>query len=135
MLQRVILRPNIDDDVVEEMKRVIEFQWMDIVSEILLSEGLSLAGYGTLNSNVNSNANSNESESETIRGAQEQFQLQQLGKPQFCKSKEKNKNCKSTKIATLKVFNMKSSKCVSFLCSELNTKYSSFFVCHNTFVS
>lgn len=46
MLQDVILNPNINDQVVEDMKRVIEFQWMDIIPEILVSEGLQKAAYG-----------------------------------------------------------------------------------------
>jgi hypothetical protein len=46
MLQDAILNPNINEQVVEEMKRVIEFQWMDIIPEILLTEGLQNAAYG-----------------------------------------------------------------------------------------
>ncbi len=59
MLQDVIFNPNINEHVVDEMKKVIEFQWMDIIPEILLSEGLQFAAYGN---------------------------LQQLGQSHFCKS-------------------------------------------------
>ncbi len=65
MLQDVVLHPYIDDAVVEEMKRVIEFQWMDMVPEILLSEGLQIAAYGPMEGNNSS--------------------PQQLGKYHFCK--------------------------------------------------
>ena len=67
MLQDVVLHPSIDDQVVEDMKRVIEFQWMDIMPEILLSEGLQMAGYGHHNDN----------------GLHQQ--QQQLGRAHFCK--------------------------------------------------
>ena len=34
----------------DEMKRIIEFQWMDIMPEILVCEGLQIAGYGLVDS-------------------------------------------------------------------------------------
>lgn len=61
LLRDVILEPRLDDLTVEEMKRVIEFQWMDMVPEMVLSEGLQLAGYSP------------------IKG-----EIQQLGKPHLC---------------------------------------------------
>lgn len=55
--------PTIETAEVEEMKQVIEFQLMDAMPQILLGEGLQLAGYGPLDGG---NA------------------LQQLGRPHFC---------------------------------------------------
>lgn len=68
MLQDVVLNPLLSDDVVEDMKRVIEFQWMDIVPDIILTEGLQMAAYGDIGANSNGDG-----------------ELQQLGKPHFCK--------------------------------------------------
>jgi hypothetical protein len=65
MLQDVVLNPDLNDDVLEEMKKVIEFQWMDIMPEILTSEGLHMAAYGPLVGQMN--------------------QQQQLGKSHLCK--------------------------------------------------
>lgn len=62
LLKDAVLEPRLTDDAVQEMKRVIEFQWMDIVPELLLGEGLQIAGYGPL----------------------EDGALQQLGKSHFC---------------------------------------------------
>jgi hypothetical protein len=61
MLQQAILHPHLNDDIVNDMKRVIEFQWMDIMPEVLLSEGLQFAAYAGPDN--------------------------QLGKPHFCKSR------------------------------------------------
>ena len=74
MLQDVVLKPKIDDVVVDEMKRVIEFQWMDMMPEILVSEGLQIAAYGPYNDGG---------------GLQQQ---QQLGKYHFCKFSISKKN-------------------------------------------
>jgi processing peptidase subunit alpha len=48
------------------MKRVIEFQWMDMVPEVVLGEGLQIAGYGPLSK-----------DGQTMED-------QQLGKSHFC---------------------------------------------------
>lgn len=56
-----ILRPRIEEADVEAMKRVIEFQHMDMLPEVKLGEGLQIAGYGSIDGEV-----------------------QQLGRPHFC---------------------------------------------------
>eukprot|EP01083_Nonionella_stella_P003883 11172_1 len=48
MLTDAILEPRLDDATVEEMKRVVEFQWMDMVPEVVVGEGLQIAGYGPM---------------------------------------------------------------------------------------
>lgn len=62
LLKDAVLEPRLTEDAVQEMKRVIEFQWMDIVPELLLGEGLQIAGYGPLSDGM----------------------PQQLGKSHFC---------------------------------------------------
>lgn len=62
LLKDAVLEPRLTEEAVQEMKRVIEFQWMDIVPELLLGEGLQIAGYGPLSDGV----------------------PQQLGKSHFC---------------------------------------------------
>jgi len=66
MLKDVVLQPRLDDGTVEDMKRVIEFQWMDMVPEVVLGEGLQIAGYGPLSKDGNT------------------MEDQQLGKSHFC---------------------------------------------------
>jgi processing peptidase subunit alpha len=70
LLRDVILEPRLDADLVEEMKRVVEFQWMDMVPEVVLGEGLQIAGYGPKKGKDSENANANV--------------IQQLGKSHFC---------------------------------------------------
>lgn len=49
LLKDVVLDPRLDNETVEEMKRVVEFQWMDIVPELVLGEGLQKGAYAPLN--------------------------------------------------------------------------------------
>lgn len=63
MLRDIVLEPRLDDLKIEEMKRVVEFQWMDMVPEVVLGEGLQIAGYGPKDDNGT---------------------MQQLGKSHFC---------------------------------------------------
>lgn len=56
-----ILRPRIEEADVEGMKRVIEFQHLDMLPEVKLGEGLQVAGYGPIDG-----------------------EIQQLGRPHFC---------------------------------------------------
>ena len=56
-----ILRPKIDDAEVVELKRVIEFQHLDMLPEVKLGEGLQISGYGPIDGKE-----------------------QQLGRPHFC---------------------------------------------------
>ena len=65
LLSDIILRPNITDLDVENVKKMVEYQWLDMAPEVLLGEGLQLAAYGVLGSG----------------------QEQQLGKTHFCKFK------------------------------------------------
>jgi processing peptidase subunit alpha len=67
MLKDVVLHPRLDDGTVEDMKRVIEFQWMDMVPEVVLGEGLQIAGYGARS-----------------KDGQTEEEQQQLGKSHFC---------------------------------------------------
>jgi len=48
MMKDAILNPSINEMAVQEVKRIIEFQWMDIMPEILLNEGLQVAAYGPI---------------------------------------------------------------------------------------
>ncbi len=66
MLRDIVLEPQIDDFTVDEMKRVVEFQWMDMVPEVVLGEGLQIAGYGPRPNNDGT------------------MTIQQLGKSHFC---------------------------------------------------
>ena len=63
LLSETIKCPLIENVEVEEMKQVIQFQLMDMMPQILMGEGLQIAGYGPL------------------EGAK---LLQQLGRPHFC---------------------------------------------------
>ena len=56
-----ILRPRIEEADVEGVKRVIEFQHLDMLPEVKLGEGLQVAGYGPIDG-----------------------EIQQLGRPHFC---------------------------------------------------
>jgi processing peptidase subunit alpha len=67
MLKDVVLQPRLDDKTVEDMKRVIEFQWMDMVPEVVLGEGLQIAGYGVIS-----------------KDGLVPMEEQQLGKSHFC---------------------------------------------------
>jgi processing peptidase subunit alpha len=58
LLSEVILSPKILDEEVVYSKRAMEYQWMDIMPEMLLTEVLQQAAYGN---------------------------SQQLGKPHLCK--------------------------------------------------
>ena len=48
MLADTIKCPLVDDDEVEEMKRTMEFQMMDVAPQVQMGEGLQMAGYGPL---------------------------------------------------------------------------------------
>jgi len=63
LLGETIKCPMIEEMEVEEMKQVIQFQTMDVMPQILMGEGLQLAGYGSLDGGKT---------------------LQQLGRPHFC---------------------------------------------------
>jgi processing peptidase subunit alpha len=65
LLKDVVLDPRLDNETVEEMKRVVEFQWMDIVPELVLGEGLQRGSYSPLDG-----------------------EMQQLGKSHFCPLEE-----------------------------------------------
>jgi len=60
-LGETIKCPMIKEAKVEEMKQVIQFQMMDMMPQILMGEGLQMAGYGKMDG-----------------------KLQQLGRPHFC---------------------------------------------------
>ena len=68
MLAETIKCPLIDDDEVEEMKRTMEYQMMDVLPQVLMGEGLQAAGYGPLPPMVGGGA----------------ARIQQLGRPHFC---------------------------------------------------
>jgi len=65
LLGEAILNPRLDDIEVEESKKVIEWQWMDMIPEAKLGEGLQIAGFGP------------------IKKEDKKYQ-QQLGMPHFC---------------------------------------------------
>ena len=62
ILGETIKCPMIEEIEVQEMKQVIEFQIMDMMPQILMGEGLQMAGYGPIDGK----------------------KLQQLGRPHFC---------------------------------------------------
>jgi len=64
LLGEAILNPRLDDIEVEESKKVIEWQWMDMIPETKLGEGLQIAGFGPVEKKKNI--------------------YQQLGMPHFC---------------------------------------------------
>lgn len=49
LLRDVVLEPRLDDETVDMMKRTMEFQWMEVIPELVLGEGLQVAGYGPIN--------------------------------------------------------------------------------------
>lgn len=61
LLRQALLEPRLMEHELEEIKKIVEYQWMDIMPEMRLGEGLHMAAYGELNG-----------------------QLQQLGRPHFC---------------------------------------------------
>lgn len=69
MLADTIKCPLVDDDEVEEMKRTMEFQMMDVAPQVQMGEGLQMAGYGPL---------------PPIGGGEGAPRVQQLGRPHFC---------------------------------------------------
>ena len=56
------------EEQLDQVKRVVEYQYMDMLPEVLLGEGLQMAAYGPIQKN-NDNA-----------------YIQQLGRPHLCKS-------------------------------------------------
>lgn len=73
LLAEVVKCPEVAEEEVEEMKKVMEFQLMDVVPQILLGEGLQMAAYGKLAASNNDN-----------NGDGDDDALQQLGRPHFC---------------------------------------------------
>ncbi|KAL3808189.1 hypothetical protein ACHAXA_009544 [Cyclostephanos tholiformis] len=69
MLAETIKFPLIDDVEVEEMKRTMEYQMMDVSPQVLMGEGLQAAGYGPLSRGG---------------GGEGVVRVQQLGRPHFC---------------------------------------------------
>ena len=76
LLGEAIKCPMVEEEEVEEMKKVIEFQLVDVAPQVWLGEGLQLAGYGRLNRNSSDDASPDEYDGD---------ELQQLGRPHFCK--------------------------------------------------
>jgi len=64
MLASSVLHPRLEESDVDDVKRIVEYQWMDLPPEIKMGEGLQIAGYGKL---------------EGGEGTR-----QQLGRPHFC---------------------------------------------------
>lgn len=79
-LADTIKYPLINDDEVEEMKRAMEYQIMDVQPQILMGEGLQMAGYGPLPS-VNEGGIIYDLEDGT---GSMNMTMQQLGRPHFC---------------------------------------------------
>lgn len=72
LLADTIKYPLVDEGEVEEMKRAMEYQMMDVQPQILMGEGLQMAGYGPLRS---------------VEMGDEMGNMmiqQQLGRPHFC---------------------------------------------------
>lgn len=66
LLRDTVMYPKLEDGLyseVEEVKRIVEYQTMDMLPEIALAEGLQIAGYGVIGNGG---------------------EVQQLGKPHFC---------------------------------------------------
>lgn len=80
LLADTIKYPLIDDVEVEEMKRAMEYQIMDVQPQILMGEGLQMAGYGPLPS-VDDGGIIYEMEDGT---GNMNMTMQQLGRPHFC---------------------------------------------------
>jgi len=68
LLRDVVLEPRLDDETVEMMKRTMEFQWMEVIPELVLGEGLQVAGYGPIDNGTGTGVE----------------QEQQLGKSHYC---------------------------------------------------
>ena len=68
LLAETIKCPLIDDGEVDEMKRTMEFQMMDVLPQVQMGEGLQMAGYGPLPPAVGDGPP----------------RTQQLGRPHFC---------------------------------------------------
>ena len=79
LLADTIKYPLIDDVEVEEMKRAMEYQIMDVQPQILMGEGLQMAGYGPL---PDTGGIIHEMEDGTGRNMT--MTMQQLGRPHFC---------------------------------------------------
>eukprot|EP00957_Ditylum_brightwellii_P023949 1806127-Ditylum_brightwellii.AAC.1 len=65
LLRDTVMHPKLEDGLyseVEEVKRIVEYQTMDMLPEIALAEGLQIAGYGVIGNGG---------------------EVQQLGKPHF----------------------------------------------------
>ena len=73
LLSETIKCPMLEELEIEEMKQVIQFQVMDIMPQVLMGEGLQMAGYGPLDDGGSSSGGSNDDQL-----------LQQLGRPHFC---------------------------------------------------
>ncbi len=71
LLSETIKCPMLEELEIEEMKQVIQFQVMDIMPQVLMGEGLQMAGYGPLDDNGSGDDDKNNI-------------LQQLGRPHFC---------------------------------------------------
>lgn len=67
LLGETVNCPMVYEEELEQMKQVIEFQLMDTNPQLLLGEGLQMAGYGVRD---------------------KEGELQQLGRPHFCKLSE-----------------------------------------------
>lgn len=61
LLADTVNDPRIDDAEVEEMKHVVGYQLMDMMPQVMLGEGLQMAGYGPVDGKA-----------------------QQLGRPHLC---------------------------------------------------
>ncbi len=59
------------EEQLDQVKRVVEYQYMDMMPEVLLGEGLQMAAYGP------------------IQKPNENAYIQQLGRPHLCKSSQK----------------------------------------------
>ena len=70
LLSETIKCPMLEELEIEEMKQVIQFQVMDIMPQVLMGEGLQMAGYGPLDNGSGDDGKNNI--------------LQQLGRPHFC---------------------------------------------------
>lgn len=61
LLRQALLEPRLLEHELEDVKKIVEYQWMDIMPEVRLSEALHVAAYGQLDG-----------------------QVQQLGRPHVC---------------------------------------------------
>ena len=72
LLSETMKCPMLEELEIEEMKQVIQFQVMDIMPQVLMGEGLQMAGYGPLDDN----GSGDDGKNNILR--------QQLGRPHFC---------------------------------------------------